>query len=92
MAFLVAQPNLPPGSTPPTGSSGGCGYVLFGSNYVQFFTFTGVLGAASIPAGLSQNPCLIGTEYVLQWGVLDGGPVLGVLTLSDAMVVRIGEL
>ena len=92
LAFLVAEPSLLPGTTPGTVVASGCGIVVFGPAYLQFHTFTNVLGRAELAGGLPSEPALVGLEFVLQWGILDGGPLLGALSVSDAMVLRIGEL
>ncbi|MAG56608.1 MAG: hypothetical protein CMJ83_09990, partial [Planctomycetes bacterium] len=91
MAFLVATANSPLGSTPSVDTTSGCGVASSSGALAQFFTFTDVLGAATIPAGIPNDPCLVGVEFLLQWGILDGGPLLSVLTVSDAVVVTIGE-
>lgn len=92
LAFLSAQENLPVGSTPSLTTTGNCGIASSTGTIIQLFTFTDVVGSATLAAGLPNDPCLVGDEILLQWGVLDGGPVLNSITASDAIVIRIGEL
>lgn len=91
MAILVVTVNTPLGSMPTVDTTSGCGVASSAGAVVQFLTFTDALGSASIPSGIPDDPCLIGEEFLLQWGILDGGPYLGVYTVSDAIVVAIGE-
>jgi len=91
LALLVVQVNTPSGSTPTVDTASGCGVAMSTGAVVQFLTFTDVLGNATIYSGIPDDPCLIGAEFLLQWGILDGGPYLGVYTVSDAIVVTLGE-
>ncbi len=90
MAVLGAQA-LPSGGSVTVDTTSGCGVAMTGSTFVQFLTFTDAVGNAFIPAGIPHDPCLIGEQFVLQWGVLDGGPYLGFFTTSDAIIVSVGE-
>ena len=69
----------------------GCGLASSAGDLVQYFTYTDVAGMAVLPAGLNDDPDLIGLEFLLQWGILDGGPIQGALSASDAIVLTIGE-
>ncbi len=91
LAFLVIGVQTPIGGTPSTATTGGCGYVQFTTDYSQYLTFTSLTGGADLPAGIPLDPCLIGQEFNLQWAVLDGGPILSAITVSNAVTVRIGE-
>ena len=91
LCFLVATRNEPFGSTPSVSTVSGCGIASSAGELVQFSGFTDALGQATLSAGLANDPSIVDREYLLQWGVLDGGPLLGSLTISDAVVVRFGE-
>jgi hypothetical protein len=91
LAFIVAQTNSPAGSMPTVTTVSGCGLASSAGDLVQYFTYTDVAGMAVLPAGLNDDPDLIGLEFLLQWGILDGGPIQGALSASDAIVLTIGE-
>lgn len=91
-AFLAAQLASPPGTAPTVSTVGGCGIAMGNGDILQYFTFTDITGSARLPGGIPNDPALIGREFVLQWGIFDGGPILGSITASDAVLVRFGEI
>jgi hypothetical protein len=91
LAFLVLAESASPGIPPGTAATGGCGYVLFPIPYFHYFALTDSTGRSFLGAALPFDPCLIDREFHLQWAVLDGGPILGAITVSDATTIRIGE-
>jgi hypothetical protein len=90
LCLLVIQIN-PVGTSPIVDTTSGCGIAMTMGPLAQYFTFTNALGGASVLTGLPDDPCLVGDQFVVQFGVLDGGPLLGVFTVSDALLVTIGE-
>ncbi len=91
-ALLLAQEHASPGSPPTVFTIGSCGYAIdTGAPYLQASAFTNASGAASFSAALPSSLLLVCREFLFEWAVFDGGPVGGLITLSPALLVRIGE-
>ena len=52
---------------------------------------TSATGGASVALAVPNDPRLIGALLFTQWAIADaGGPVLGIVTLSDGLLLRVG--
>lgn len=92
LVFLSAQVAAPQGVAPSVMTVSGCGLAMSSGPIYQYNSFTDGLGSAGLLSGAPNDPELIGLGYVLQWGILDGGPLLSGLTVSDALYVVFGEI
>ena len=90
LAFIVAWMPTPLLETPFVSVVDTCGIAMVIGNHFQLNGFVDATGSLTIPALLPADPNLLGSELLLQFGVLDGGPVLGVVTASPALFLRIG--
>jgi hypothetical protein len=68
----------------------GCGIVTTMGALAQFSLFTDLIGSAYLPSAIPVIPELLGKQLFVQWGVLDGGPIQGVLTATEAISLRVG--
>jgi hypothetical protein len=91
-AILVAHFDPVPGTSPAVFPWNGCGLAVHGTQRMTFITPTDMSGNAYVPAPINPGAwyaaCI---EITLQWAVQDGGPFFG-FTLSDAAILRVGEL
>ncbi len=71
--------------------SGGC-TVFPHSPGVAFGTITSAAGGANVTVPIPALPFLAGAQLYAQWGAVQfGGPIAGVVTVSDALFVQVGK-
>lgn len=59
---------------------------------VTWTVTTSAVGAANVPIPIPLQPVLVGAQLYAQWGVVKpGGPVAGIVQLSDALFVQVGK-
>ena len=89
-AFLMAWFPQTDFEVPVITGVNGCGVLSVVGTFIQLPMFTDSLGGALLPSPIPPDPGLLGRQLFLQWGILDGGPIQGVLTASEALQFRVG--
>lgn len=91
-AWLAIQVSPQPGLPPFVLPIGACGFAWYGGQIFLIDWFTTPAGTSLFPLPLPVEPGLLCLEFALCWAVFDGGPVPGGITLSNSVLVRLGEI
>lgn len=92
-AVLFVQLNLPHGSAPVLYPLSGCAHVLDVTQpWIEFLAFySTALGGAEVRIPVPADPVLLCLEFRAQWAIFDGlGPIAGI-SISNALLMRVGE-
>src|SRR5262249_53246155 len=91
-AAAFAQVNFPTGSTPPLQSFPPCFHVFdLGQPLLEITASTNGAGQAITFMPIRNSPEFASFELGVQWLVIDGTGPIGGITISNALVIRIGE-
>ncbi len=91
-AVLAYQVHLPTGSPPVLLPLGLCTHAFAGPGELPFlFAIVDGSGHTATPLPVPAIGQFLGFEFPIQWAVLDGGDPFTGITLSQALLLRIGE-
>ncbi len=90
-AALAYQAHYPSGATVPLVPFGRCAIAFDGSELQLLFALTDATGHATVGLSVPPVAAFVGYEFPIQWAVLDGSDPITGLTLSQALLLRIGE-
>jgi hypothetical protein len=91
--MALAQYNMPAETTPALVALPPCFHIFnLGQDISQLPTITNAIGQGVSFLPIPNNPLFIGVELRNQWAVFDNvGPISGGISLSSALVIRVGE-
>jgi hypothetical protein len=92
-AMALAQYNVPSETAPALVAFPPCFHIFnLGQAISEIPTITNAVGQGVNFLPIPNNPAFIGLELRNQWAVFDNvGPISGGITLSNAIVIRVGE-
>ena len=92
-ALALAQYNVPSETAPALVSLPPCFHIFdLTQSISEISAITSAVGQGVVFLPIPNNPAFIGVELRNQWAVFDNvGPIPGGITLSSAIVIRVGE-